>query len=155
MLDHDRAAHLLSRTTPTAAGCMEFTGCVQSNGYARAKVAGKADGVHRHIYRLVIGVIPHGVDVCHHCDNRRCINPKHLFLGSRLENMADAVAKGRQAKGGMLPQTLLTEQDKQEIVRLAKSGAAYNDISLAFGICKQHAGRIAITNGVRRNGISK
>ena len=150
----DRAKHLLARTITTPTGCMEFQGCIQSNGYSRATVERKADYGHRHIYRLAIGEIPSGMDVCHTCDNRRCINPGHLFLGSRQENMADAVKKGRQAKGAALPHTKLTEFLKSEITSLAKQGVQYKDIAAKFGICRQHAGQIAIKNGVRRNGIS-
>jgi hypothetical protein len=151
----NRADHLLSRTRLTAAGCREFTGCVQSNGYARATVNRVTDYAHRHIYRLTTGPIPEGLDVCHECDNRKCIEPKHLFLGTRKQNMEDAVSKGRQARGDMLPHTKITESAEQGIALMARSGALYKDVATAFGICRQHAGQIAIKNGVRRNGIAK
>jgi len=152
---NDRAQHLLNRATPTSGGCMEYRHSVQKNGYTKATVKRKTDYTHRHIFRLLCGETPSGFDVCHSCDNRLCINPEHLFLGTRKQNMADAVAKGRQAKGSMLPQTVLTGFVKSEIVRMARAGAQYQEIASAFGICRQHAGRIAINNGVRRNGISK
>lgn len=149
-----RAAHLLSRTRTTEAGCMEFTGCIQANGYGRATVQRKTDYVHRHIYRLVNGPTPAGLDVCHRCDNRRCINPAHLFLGTRKQNMADAVSKGRQAKGSMLPHAKVTRSIESEITRMAREGHPYKDVAVRFGICRQHVGQIAIRNGVRRNGIA-
>jgi hypothetical protein len=152
---NNRAAHLLSRTLTTAAGCMEYQGCVQSNGYSRATVNRVADYGHRHIYRLVNGEIPPGLDVRHTCDNRRCINPAHLVTGTRMENMQDAVARGRQAKGMRLPQTKITAFIEAEIVALAKANVKYADVAKLFGICPQHAGAIAIQNGVRRYGISK
>jgi hypothetical protein len=150
LTDEDRAAHLLARTKTTEAGCMEFIGCVQSNGYGRATVRRKTDYVHRHIYRLVKGPTPSGLDVCHRCDNRKCINPAHLFLGTRKENMADAVSKGRQAKGSMLPHARVTRLVESEITRMAKEGRPYKDLASIFGICRQHVGKIAIRNGVRR-----
>lgn len=150
----DRAGHLLARTITTPTGCMEFQGCIQSNGYSRATVERKTDYGHRHIYRLTKGEIPAGMDVCHTCDNRRCINPGHLFIGSRQENMADAVRKGRQAQGEMLPQTKITDFIRREIVRMAQEGAKYKDIAAEFGIGRHHVGQIAIKNGVRRYGIS-
>lgn len=154
--DKERLARLLSRCRRTESGCMEYQGCVQSNGYARATVRGKADHAHRHVYRLSRGVeIPTGLDVCHECDNRRCIEPSHLFLGTRKENMQDAVAKGRQARGFDLPQTKVSAYVESEIVEMAKAGIPYKDIAAAFGICRQHAGYIAIQNGVRRDGIGK
>lgn len=151
----DRAGHLLARTITTSAGCMEYQGCIQGNGYSRATVERITDYGHRHIYRLMKGPIPEGLDVCHRCDNRKCINPEHLFLGTRADNMADAVAKGRQAKGAMLPHTKLTEFIRSEIAGLAKQGLKYKDIAIRFGITSSHAGQIAIKQGVRRNGISQ
>lgn len=150
----DRALHLLSRTVTSMSGCMEFTGCVQSNGYSRATVFNKTDYAHRHIYRLLKGEIPKGMDVCHKSDNRKCINPDHLFLGSRLENMRDAVSKGRQAKGQMLPHSKLSASAKKLIADIAASGRKYNEIAKEFGICKQYSGQIAISAGIRRNAQS-
>ncbi len=134
---------------------MEFQGCIQENGYSRATVNRVSDYGHRHIYRLTKGSIPRGMDVCHSCDNRKCINPDHLFLGTRLDNMADAVSKGRQAKGNSLPHTKITAFIADQIVTLARQGIKYTEISARFGICRQHAGQIAIKNGVRRHGISQ
>lgn len=150
-----RAEHLLGMTHLTEGGCMEFLGCVQGNGYSRATINRHTDYGHRHIYRLIKGDIAPGLDVRHTCDNRRCINPEHLILGTRLENMQDAVARGRQARGGRLPQTKLNAFIEAEIVALAKAGMKYEYVAALFGICRQHAGHVALKNGVRRHGISK
>lgn len=152
--DEQRLRHLLSRCAETANGCLEYQGCIQGNGYARATVRGKPDHAHRHAYRLANGCeIPSGMDVCHRCDNRRCINPAHLFIGTREDNMRDAVRKGRQAKGFDLPITKIGEYVKQEIVAMARAGVPYKDVAAQFGICPQRAGQIALNHGVRRNGI--
>lgn len=150
-----KAAHLLSKTRAGPNGCMEYTGCVQANGYSRATVRRKTDYGHRHMYRLMNGPIPEGLDVRHKCDNRRCINPDHLIVGTRKQNMEDAVDRGRQARGSMLPQTKLTDAATATLIQMAKDGVPYQAVGEVLGLCRQHVGQIAIKNGIYRYGLSK
>src|ERR1700737_4804454 len=50
-------------------------------------------------WEIAFGPIPKGLCVCHQCDNPKCVRPDHLFLGTRADNRADCVSKGRQARG--------------------------------------------------------
>ena len=78
--------------------CWEHDLAGDPDGYGRIAVAGKTVGLHRWAYAHFNDVvIAHGMMVCHSCDNTRCCNPAHLFLGTAKVNAADRGAKGRTA----------------------------------------------------------
>lgn len=79
--------------------CHIFTGGIIPNGYGLFYFNGKAQGAHRVAYQLFIGKIPKGKHICHTCDVRACVNPKHLWLGTHKQNMKDRNLKHRTAKG--------------------------------------------------------
>lgn len=75
--------------------CWEWEGSRYPSGYGAVKWNGRVIGAHRLAWIEAFGPIPDGLDVCHHCDNPPCVRPSHLFLGTRSDNMRDAVSKGR------------------------------------------------------------
>jgi hypothetical protein len=84
-----------ARTVITASGCWEWQGATDPNGYGRISWPGFPALVHRAMWVTMYGPIGAGLFVCHRCDNPPCVNPDHLFLGTRLDNIRDMVEKGR------------------------------------------------------------
>lgn len=84
----------------TETGCWNCTSHkTGSHRYHCIGINGKPYLVHRVMYERYKGEIPKGMHVLHHCDNRSCCNPDHLFIGTNLDNIRDMCTKGRQARG--------------------------------------------------------
>ncbi|MBV9332309.1 MAG: HNH endonuclease [Alphaproteobacteria bacterium] len=95
---HDPATflHCLKRARPNpATGCLEWTRDRNPSGYGLAYHEGRTWLAHRLCYTAIHGTIPDGLIICHHCDNRACIAPQHLFLGTKKQNFDDMCRKGR------------------------------------------------------------
>lgn len=111
-------------------------------GYGSFGYRGRNWLAHRVAWTWSKGEIPPGLCVCHHCDNRCCVNPGHLFLGTRADNQRDMVRKGRAASGESNAQAKLTEPDVIAIRALRKDGMLQYEIAERFGISRANVGYI-------------
>jgi hypothetical protein len=112
-------------------------------GYGKIDVHGKAEGAHRFSYEQFVGPIPAGMHVCHHCDNRACVNPEHLFLGTPASNVADMIGKGRKKHGEQTAASKLTDADVIEIRRrYAERGETQSALAREFGVSQVNVCRI-------------
>lgn len=116
-------------------GCIIWVGHLNSvNGRPYLGVNGTAKLAYRVAWELANGEIPHGIFVCHKCDNGACINVHHLFLGTHKQNMADAVLKKRMAMGSRQRCAKLKEEDVTEIRNLRKTGLSQSKIGKIYGL---------------------
>ena len=114
--------------------CWEYQASKDNYGYGTAKYAGRLMLTHRIMWSLCFGEIPPKMCVLHKCDNPPCVNPYHLFLGTRADNIRDKVAKNRQAKGGKIHRTKLNTSQVIEIRELHKKSYPMCRIAKLFDV---------------------
>lgn len=81
-------------------GCWIWQAGLFSSGYGQFRWGKKKARTHRIAWMLSFGPVPDGKLVCHTCDNKNCVNPNHLFLGTHKDNAMDRECKGRGGDGG-------------------------------------------------------
>lgn len=115
-------------------GCWNWNGFVEPRGYAKVMHGGSSHRVHRVMLTREAPQTPEKDQACHKCDNRRCINPAHLFWGSAAENSADMVQKGRSRLGMAKGSGKLSVDDKNAILARRNAGESYRKIAADFGV---------------------
>lgn len=120
--------------------CWQWNGARQSAGYG-IFYFGKPTTAHRVAYILSGGEIPPDHDICHACDNKLCVNPAHLFAGTRSANVQDSIGKGRfrflrGRRGEENNNSALTEKEVLEIRKLydPTNNHGYRTLAKMFGV---------------------
>lgn len=119
--------------------CWPWTGGLSGGGYGALRTPSGSRYAHRFSLEMHLGRgIRDGLFACHKCDNRRCVNPHHLFEGTALENTRDAAAKGRLwwsgAKGERNRAAKLSASQVLEILRRTEAGEKSGDLAREFGV---------------------
>lgn len=124
--------------------CWEWTASCAGRGYGQMKLPKqrRQEYAHRLAYMIYIGAIPEKREVCHSCDNPKCCNPAHLFLGTSHDNHADMVSKNRHLAGVKNGNAKLTEREVRQIRRCIEAGMPQRQIAQAFGVSQITVSRI-------------
>jgi len=118
-------------------GCWNWTGGLFDSGYGRVTKNGKNALAHRVSYAHFFGSIPEGLQVCHKCNNKRCINPDHLYVGTHNDNMRDVTLTDVH-KGENNAKALLTQSQVLEIkAHIRERKIVYRKIAEMYGVSRQ------------------
>ena len=124
-------------------GCWVYTGKIINTGYGMIRAGDKMISAHRASYQAFIGEIPEGMFVCHSCDNKRCINPAHLWVGTNQDNMRDMQQKGRHGSRTQPERLKLDEAKVRQIRELARDERnTQGEIAVMFSISRETANKV-------------
>ena len=124
--------------------CWNWTSSVSRGGYGKFSVSrSKWVEAHRISYLIKHGSIPDGLCVLHKCDNKMCVRPDHLFLGTYNDNVQDCIVKGRARRGKLIPMlgedhvnSKLTNKGVRLMRKMRKAGVLLKEIANEFGCCE-------------------
>lgn len=125
-------------------GCQLWVGSCNNSarkgsGHGRFYLNGAYPLAHRVAYGLYVGPIREGMQVLHKCDNPRCVNPEHLFLGTQVDNITDMNSKGRAValKGEAHGMAKLNVEIAEKIRQQHASGYSSRELARMYGVCKR------------------
>lgn len=124
----DPIKRFLAKVKETEYGCIEWQAGLARGGYGKFRLPDKTTTAHRFAYETFVSPIPTGMQVLHRCDNRKCTNPEHLFLGTAQDNVVDMDIKKRRKTRAILSddevcvvqQMLRDKNSQQSIAKIFK-----------------------------------
>jgi hypothetical protein len=124
--------------------CWEWPAGRDWRGYGRTRYpnSGRAWLAHRMVWEMVNGPIPEGMEVMHLCDNKPCVNPAHLQIGTHAENMRQASERHRMRDWRTHPRAKLTDAEVAEIRLRHLEGETQAELAKAFGIHGSYVSRL-------------
>ena len=129
--------------------CWEWTGAKDRKSYGKIKIRSIRNSpisAHRlsALWAGVISDLNDGSDVCHSCDNPSCVNPSHLWRGTRKQNLQDMAQKGRATTGSRNGASVLDEEKVAAIRKMLKTGVPQKKIAQSFGVGVMTVNHIAL-----------
>ena len=115
--------------------CWIWSGYLDKDGYGRFSINKRKVRAHRVSYEIAFGKIEEGILVCHKCDNRKCVNPMHLFAGTPQDNSLDMVKKRRSSFGENHGRSQITENSVRRI-RIIGSAVRQHKLAKWFGVSR-------------------
>jgi hypothetical protein len=130
-------------------GCWLWIGAKHKRGYGACGAKAYGDcRAHRVAWRYLRGEIPDDKELCHRCDNKLCVNPDHIFLGTHHENMLDAKAKKRHTFGVKNPRAMLDDEKALRILELKEQG--YRRRGVAKSLADEHGVGVGAIHAIWR-----
>lgn len=147
-------AFIAATATSTSDECIPYPFCKEKSGYGRIRIKGRTIGAHYYMAEVVHGPRPSkSHEVCHSCGNASCVNPRHLYWGTRKDNVRDAVSHGTafrfpKVTGEAHPQAKYSDEIISQVRERLGRGEPQLSISASMGISQSHVSRIK--NGIRQ-----
>jgi hypothetical protein len=153
--EKDAEARFWLQVKSSSDGCWEFAPNRADPSYRKISVDGRYIYAHRYSWTLHNGEVPEGHDVCHRCDNPKCVRPDHLFIETHRNNMLDAVEKRRIAHGSRVGSSKLVDEDVREMFALRSKGWTCKQISSHIGISEISVNHILNGRNWKHLGLSQ